>query len=50
MKFKRIIAFVACLIMIVAAIVPASAITPYSTYTYSVDGFALISPDAYVPD
>ncbi len=50
MNFKRIIAFVACLIMIAAAIIPASAITPYSTYTYSIDGFALISPDAYVPD
>ncbi len=50
MKFKRIIAFVACLIMIAASIIPASAITPYSTYTYSIDGFALISPDAYVPD
>ncbi len=50
MKFKRIIAFVACLIMIAASVIPASAITPYSTYTYSIDGFALISPDAYVPD
>ena len=50
MNFKRIIAFVACLIMIAGAIIPASAITPYSTYTYSIDGFALISPDAYVPD
>ncbi len=50
MKFKRIIAFVACLIMIALTIIPASAITPYSTYTYSIDGFALISPDAYVPD
>ena len=50
MKFKRIIAFVACLIMVALAVIPASAITPYSTYTYSIDGFALISPDAYVPD
>ncbi len=50
MNFKRIIAFVACLIMIAASVIPASAITPYSTYTYSIDGFALISPDAYVPD
>ncbi len=29
---------------------PLGAITPYETYTYSIDGFALISPDAYVPD
>ncbi len=27
-----------------------SAITPYSTYTYSFDGLPLESPDAYVPD
>ncbi len=27
-----------------------SAVTPYSTYTYSVDGVVIESPDAYVPD
>jgi len=29
---------------------PVGAITPYETYTYSIDGYALMSPDAYVPD
>ena len=48
-KFARIIAFAACLIMLLGCI-PVNAITPYSTYTYSIDGFALVSPDAYVPD
>ncbi|MBE6606706.1 MAG: hypothetical protein E7635_06690 [Ruminococcaceae bacterium] len=48
-KFTRIIAFAACLIMLLGAL-PVNAITPYSTYTYSIDGFALVSPDAYVPD
>ncbi len=48
-KFTRFLAFAACLIMILSSI-PVGAITPYSTYTYSIDGFALVSPDAYVPD
>ncbi len=48
-KFARILAFTACLIMLIGCI-PVNAITPYSTYTYSIDGFALVSPDAYVPD
>ncbi len=39
----------AALILIVSSL-PVSAITPYSTYTYSIDGFALMSPDAYTPD
>ena len=29
---------------------PISAATPYYTYTYSIDGRDLRSPDAYVPD
>ena len=48
-KFARILAFAACLLMLLGSI-PVNAITPYSTYTYSIDGFALVSPDAYVPD
>ena len=39
----------AALILIMGSL-PVSAITPYSTYTYSIDGFALMSPDAYTPD
>jgi len=48
-KLSRILALAACLIMVIGCL-PVSAITPYSTYTYSIDGFALMSPDAYVPD
>ena len=36
--------------MLVFGCLPLGAITPYSTYTYSIDGYALMSPDAYVPD
>ena len=46
-KFISIIALVFALVMIFA--VPASAFKPYQTYTYSIDGFALHSPDAYTP-
>lgn len=48
-KITRIVAFTACLIILLGCI-PVNAITPYTTYTYSIDGFALVSPDAYVPD
>ncbi len=48
-KSIRIFALAACL-MLVFGCLPLAAITPYSTYTYSIDGFALQSPDAYVPD
>jgi sugar lactone lactonase YvrE len=46
-RFISIIALVFALVMIFA--VPASAFKPYQTYTYSIDGFALHSPDAYTP-
>jgi len=48
-KFTQILALTVCIILM-AACIPVGAITPYSTYTYSIDGFALMSPDAYVPD
>ncbi len=48
-KSIKILALAACL-MLVFGCLPLAAITPYSTYTYSIDGFALQSPDAYVPD
>ena len=48
-NFTRILALTVCIILMIAC-VPVGAITPYSTYTYSIDGFALMSPDAYVPD
>ncbi len=48
--FKRILALAAVVIMLAASIVPAAAITPYSTYTYDIDGTYMESPHAYVPD
>ena len=48
-KSIKLLALAACLILAFGCL-PLSAITPYSTYTYSIDGFALQSPDAYVPD
>ena len=46
-RFISVIALVFALVMLFA--VPASAFKPYQTYTYSIDGFALHSPDAYTP-
>lgn len=46
-KFTAIICVIFALIMVLA--LPASAATPYQTYTYSIDGIALHSPDAYTP-
>ena len=48
-KFSRILALAFCLMLAIGCL-PLNAITPYSTYTYSIDGFALMSPDAYTPD
>ena len=48
-KLSRILTL-AALVILVLGCLPISAITPYSTYTYSIDGFSLMSPDAYVPD
>ena len=47
-KAISIIAVVIALITVLA--LPISAATPYYTYTYSINGQALRSPDAYVPD
>ena len=47
---KRIIAIVSVLLMLVLALaLPVGASTPYQTYTYSITGTALHSPDAYIP-
>ena len=47
---KRIIAVVSALLMLVLALaLPVGASTPYQTYTYSISGTALHSPDAYIP-
>ncbi len=47
-KLTRITVFVLMLLMVLPLV--ATAATPYSTYTYSIDGTLLNSPDAYVPD
>lgn len=46
------IAAIICILFVVVMILalPVSASTPYQTYTYSINGTALYSPDAYVPD
>ncbi len=47
---KRIIAVVSVIMMLVLALaLPVGASTPYQTYTYSIAGTALYSPDAYIP-
>lgn len=49
---KKIVSFtllLLCMVTIFAAAMPVSAIEPYTTYTYSPDGFALYSPAAYSP-
>ena len=46
-KFTAIVCVIFAVIMALA--LPASAATPYQTYTYSIDGLALHSPDAYTP-
>ncbi len=45
----RIILAVLCVINIVS-LIPVSAFSGYSTYTYSIDGYSVDSPDAYTPD
>ena len=47
-KTISILAIVLVLITVLA--LPAAAASPYYTYTYSINGAALRSPDAYVPD
>ncbi len=47
---KRIIAIVSVIVMLIVSFaLPADASTPYQTYTYSISGTALYSPDAYIP-
>ena len=46
-KFSVILCLVFVAIMVFA--LPVSAATPYQTYTYSINGTALYSPDAYSP-
>ena len=47
---KKITAIICVLFALVTVLaLPVNAATPYQTYTYSIDGTALYSPDAYVP-
>lgn len=46
-KIIKIMSIIFALISVLS--VAASAAAPYQTYTYSINGFALYSPDAYVP-
>ena len=47
-KFTSVILLILSLVMIVSAMtIGASASSAYQTYTYSISGFALYSPDAY---
>ena len=47
---KKIISIMFVLVMTLALFaLPVSAATPYQTYTYSIDGTALNSPAAYIP-
>ena len=47
-KFTKVLLVGLVLIMLVGTI-SASAITPYTTYTYGVDQLMMRSPDAYTP-
>ena len=47
---KKIFALLFTVVLIASALaIPASAASPYQTYTYSINGTALYSPDAYTP-
>ncbi len=46
-KITAVICVIFAFIMVMA--LPAGAAAPYQTYTYSIDGKALYSPDAYIP-
>lgn len=47
-KLKTVFLLAFCLLMVVSSF-PVSAIIPYSTYTYDIDGNYVESPHAYVP-
>ena len=47
-KFTAVVLLVLALVMLLPAI-PVAAAAPYQSYTYSIEGYALYSPDAYSP-
>ena len=46
-KISAVLCFIFAVVMVLS--LPISAAAPYQTYTYSIDGTALYSPDAYTP-
>ena len=46
-KYARILAVLSCLLMLLPVVASAAS---YKTYTYSIDGEQLLSPDAYTPN
>ena len=46
---KLISVFCLLFVLITVVVLPAGAAKTYQTYTYSIDGYALHSPDAYTP-
>ncbi len=47
-KLTSILCIVFAMVMVLS--IPVAASTPYQTYTYSINGTALYSPDAYIPN
>ncbi len=47
-NLKRILLLIVCFVLVLGCM-PVSAIIPYSTYTYDIDGQYMESPHAYVP-
>ncbi|MBO7292733.1 MAG: hypothetical protein J6V07_02225, partial [Clostridia bacterium] len=47
-KITAVVLLLLALVMLLPAL-PVSAVEPYQTYTYSIDGYALYSPTAYSP-
>ena len=49
-KISRIIVTLLALVLLLGALPVFAATAPYKSYTYSMAGKAMYSPDAYVPD
>lgn len=47
-KIRSVLALAACFLILLGCL-PVTAITPYATYTYNIDGDFMESPHAYVP-
>lgn len=50
-KFTKILCLLFIIVMVAScAVVSTSAASAYQTYTYSIAGYPMLSPDAYIPD